>query len=158
MLRCPKLSVMLRAPATSSAALVPVFEASLQQVCAGLTAGSEDGGQLQSGAGPLSAEVRAPWRSTVAAAEDAFMQPCDVTSTCPVPTSILCHPLLQVTCQSLRVVSAPLMFDGSSTAGSTATPSAVVWNVDGRRQLPLLECPPQEAASSKAQQVHHRHR
>lgn len=54
-LRCPKLSVMLRAPA--GALQLPVFEASLQHVAASLSAGSRLGQQLQSGAGPLSMEV-----------------------------------------------------------------------------------------------------
>jgi hypothetical protein len=58
-LRCPKLSVMLRAPPGGPhAAAAPVFEASLQQVGASLTAGSQSGEQLQSGAGPLTIEVR----------------------------------------------------------------------------------------------------
>ncbi len=58
-LRCPKLSVMLRAPpgAGPFRAATPVFEASLQQVCGVLAAGSQAGEQLQSGAGPLTIEV-----------------------------------------------------------------------------------------------------
>lgn len=58
-LRCPKLSVMLQAPVNSAAPAVPVFEASLQQVCLALAAGTQAGEQLQSGAGPLTLEVTA---------------------------------------------------------------------------------------------------
>ena len=86
---------MLQAPTSSAAAYVPVFEASLQQVCLGVTAGTQAGEQLQSGAGPLTLQVSRCSCSVLLTASHILLLYYRIDARCCVttrnPTSTFCR-------------------------------------------------------------------